>query len=174
MWTPDDPEYDHQDPENDGQTGRRCRMPAPRYAPQIEIRASAQGKDAQEFDRPDGSGGHPKAPPRRPEIDTPAYQTTTTLRTRDGTGGQDGTRTRQGELAMNIQYRPEGLPEAHGLYDPRNEHDACGIGFVAHIEGRRSHRVLQMGLEALANHAHRGGPPLRPCNWAAHAAGAVR
>ena len=49
-----------------------------------------------------------------------------------------------------------GLPAKQGLYDPRFEHDACGIGFVAHIEGRRSHRVLQMGLEALANHAHRG------------------
>ena len=35
--------------------------------------------------------------------------------------------------AMNIPYRPEGLPEAHGLYDPRNEHDACGIGMIANI-----------------------------------------
>ncbi|MBX2998397.1 MAG: glutamate synthase large subunit [Caldilineaceae bacterium] len=49
-----------------------------------------------------------------------------------------------------------GLPPKQGMYDPRFEHDACGIGFVAHIEGRRSHRVLQMGLEALCNHAHRG------------------
>ncbi|MEZ4732196.1 MAG: glutamate synthase-related protein [Caldilineaceae bacterium] len=49
-----------------------------------------------------------------------------------------------------------GLPAKQGLYDPRFEHDACGIGFIAHLEGRRSHRVLQMGLEALANHAHRG------------------
>lgn len=51
---------------------------------------------------------------------------------------------------------PYGLPPAQGLYDPRFEHDACGIGFVAHIEGRRSHRVLEMALEALCNHAHRG------------------
>jgi glutamate synthase (ferredoxin) len=48
------------------------------------------------------------------------------------------------------------LPHRQGLYDPRFEHDACGIGFVAHVEGRRSHRVLEMGLEALRNHAHRG------------------
>ncbi len=54
-------------------------------------------------------------------------------------------------------YAPaHGLPPRQGLYDPRYEHDACGIGFVAHIEGRRSHAVLQMGLEALANHSHRG------------------
>jgi glutamate synthase (ferredoxin) len=49
-----------------------------------------------------------------------------------------------------------GLPAKQGLYDPRFEHDACGIGFVAHVEGKRSHRVLEMGLEALCNHAHRG------------------
>ncbi|MCB0045160.1 MAG: glutamate synthase large subunit [Caldilineaceae bacterium] len=49
-----------------------------------------------------------------------------------------------------------GLPARQGLYDPRFEHDACGIGFVTHVEGKRSHRVLQMGLEALCNHAHRG------------------
>ena len=48
------------------------------------------------------------------------------------------------------------LPPRQGLYNPRFEHDACGIGFVAHVEGRRSHRVLEMGLEALRNHAHRG------------------
>jgi glutamate synthase (NADPH/NADH) large chain len=50
----------------------------------------------------------------------------------------------------------QGLPPAQGLYDPRFEHDACGIGFVAHIEGRRTHAILEMGLEALCNHAHRG------------------
>ena len=49
-----------------------------------------------------------------------------------------------------------GLPPKQGLYDPRFERDACGIGFVAHIEGRRSHKVLRMALEALCNHAHRG------------------
>ncbi|HRW05404.1 MAG TPA: hypothetical protein P5121_09935, partial [Caldilineaceae bacterium] len=49
-----------------------------------------------------------------------------------------------------------GFPEKQGLYDPRFEHDACGIGFVAHIEGRRSHTVVEMALEALANHSHRG------------------
>ena len=39
---------------------------------------------------------------------------------------------------------------------PASERDACGIGFVAHIEGRRTHEVLAMALEALCNHAHRG------------------
>ena len=57
---------------------------------------------------------------------------------------------------MNIQYRPEGLPEAHGLYDPRNEHDACGIGLIANIGNVRSHRMIADGLLILKNLEHRG------------------
>ena len=52
---------------------------------------------------------------------------------------------------MNIQYRPEGLPEAHGLYDPRNEHDACGIGLIANIHNAKSHRMIADGLSILKN-----------------------
>ncbi len=44
-----------------------------------------------------------------------------------------------------------------GLYDPRWEHDACGIGFVARTDGARSHEVLKLGLGALCNLEHRGG-----------------
>ena len=46
--------------------------------------------------------------------------------------------------------------DAHGLYDPRFEHDACGIGFVARIDGRAGHEILAMALEALGNLEHRG------------------
>ncbi|MBF0623258.1 MAG: glutamate synthase large subunit [Magnetococcales bacterium] len=49
-----------------------------------------------------------------------------------------------------------GLPDKQGLYDPRFEHDACGIGFVADIKGRKSHRIIEMGLEVLVNLIHRG------------------
>src|SRR5260370_9682315 len=42
------------------------------------------------------------------------------------------------------------------LYDPRFEHDACGMGFVANMSGSRDHRVVERALEALANLAHRG------------------
>ncbi|MBF0136235.1 MAG: glutamate synthase large subunit [Magnetococcus sp. DMHC-1] len=49
-----------------------------------------------------------------------------------------------------------GLPEKQGLYDPRFEHDACGVGFVADIHGRKSHRILEMALEVLVNMTHRG------------------
>ena len=44
-----------------------------------------------------------------------------------------------------------------GLYDPRFEHDACGIGFVARLSGDPSHEIVQMALTAVANMAHRGG-----------------
>jgi glutamate synthase (ferredoxin) len=46
--------------------------------------------------------------------------------------------------------------DAHGLYDPRFEHDACGIGFVARISGQPGHEILSMALEALGNLEHRG------------------
>ncbi len=48
------------------------------------------------------------------------------------------------------------LQEAQGLYDPRNEHDACGVGFVAHIKGRKSHTIVEQGLTVLRNLTHRG------------------
>ena len=48
------------------------------------------------------------------------------------------------------------LPEAQGLYNPENEHDNCGIGFVAHIKGNPSHDIVLRGLDVLLNMDHRG------------------
>jgi glutamate synthase (NADPH/NADH) large chain len=48
------------------------------------------------------------------------------------------------------------LPHAQGLYDPTHEHDACGVGFVAHIKGAKSHDIVQKGLQILLNLDHRG------------------
>jgi glutamate synthase (NADPH) large chain len=45
---------------------------------------------------------------------------------------------------------------AQGLYDPKNEHDSCGVGFVAHIKGHRSHDIVLQGLNILRNLDHRG------------------
>ena len=45
---------------------------------------------------------------------------------------------------------------AQGLYDPANEHDACGVGFVAHIKGKKSHSIVEQGLLILKNLDHRG------------------
>ena len=45
---------------------------------------------------------------------------------------------------------------AQGLYRPENEHDACGVGFVANIKGRKSHTIVEQGLTVLKNLTHRG------------------
>src|SRR4029453_16297606 len=51
---------------------------------------------------------------------------------------------------------PPGLPPAQGLYDPAHEHDACGVGFVVDIKGRRSNAIVSQALEVLKNLLHRG------------------
>ncbi|MBK9178510.1 MAG: glutamate synthase large subunit [Acidimicrobiales bacterium] len=51
---------------------------------------------------------------------------------------------------------PHDLPVPQGLYDPRFEHDACGVSFVVDLQGRRSHRLVELGIGALRNLEHRG------------------
>jgi glutamate synthase (NADPH/NADH) large chain len=52
--------------------------------------------------------------------------------------------------------QPMGYPSSQGLYDPRFEHDACGVGFVVDIKGRRSHAIVRDALTVLINLDHRG------------------
>jgi len=49
-----------------------------------------------------------------------------------------------------------GVPGPQGLYDPRHEHESCGVGFVVDLKGRKSHRLIRDGLAALINLNHRG------------------
>ena len=49
-----------------------------------------------------------------------------------------------------------GFPPKQGLYDPKFEHDACGIGFVVNIKGKKSHRIVEQALTVLQNLDHRG------------------
>jgi glutamate synthase domain-containing protein 2/glutamate synthase domain-containing protein 1/glutamate synthase domain-containing protein 3 len=49
-----------------------------------------------------------------------------------------------------------GMPAPQGLYDPQFEHDACGVGFVVNLKGRRSHEIIQQALQILINLRHRG------------------
>ncbi|MDW9922164.1 hypothetical protein GOB36_16650, partial [Sinorhizobium meliloti] len=58
--------------------------------------------------------------------------------------------------AVKTPAFPSGLPRKQGLYDPRNEHDACGVGFVAHLKGEKSHQIVRDGLFMLENLTHRG------------------
>ena len=54
---------------------------------------------------------------------------------------------------MDLENKTLGIKT---LYNPENEHDNCGIGFVAHIEGKKSHLIIQQGLQVLENMSHRG------------------
>ena len=58
--------------------------------------------------------------------------------------------------AHETRPQPTGLPKKQGLYDPWFEHDACGVGFVVDIKGRKSHKIVQDGLQVLRNLDHRG------------------
>ncbi len=67
-----------------------------------------------------------------------------------GMGGEAVTK------AAGSHKTSSGYPEARGLYDPRNEHDACGVGFIAHMKGEKSHKIISDGLAMLENLTHRG------------------
>jgi len=65
----------------------------------------------------------------------------------------------QGTNARSHRRRRSARPH---LYDPANERDACGVGFVAHLQGERSHDLIEKGLSVLANLAHRGAAGADP------------
>ena len=54
-------------------------------------------------------------------------------------------------------------PKAVGLYDPRFEHDACGVGMVARLDNRPTHEVIARAITALENLEHRGASGADPC-----------
>ncbi|MFD1198947.1 glutamate synthase large subunit [Brucella gallinifaecis] len=73
--------------------------------------------------------------------------------------GQNGTvkAATTTSVSMTRKMRTSaGTPPAQGLYDPRNERDACGVGFIAHMKGQKSHQVVENGLKMLENLTHRG------------------
>ena len=55
-----------------------------------------------------------------------------------------------------MSMKTAGLPPRQGLYDPRFEHDACGVGFVVNIKGEKSHEIVEQALTVLQNLDHRG------------------
>ncbi len=56
-----------------------------------------------------------------------------------------------------------GFPPKQGLYDPNQEKDSCGVGFVVNIQGQKSHTIVQQGLQILENLTHRGAQGCDPC-----------
>lgn len=65
------------------------------------------------------------------------------------------------DLSKSINLHSNQPPE-QGLYKPSSERDACGVGFVAHIKGKKSHEIVQKGLELLTNLTHRGATGYDP------------
>jgi len=67
---------------------------------------------------------------------------------------------------VNVRHGSDGQcharPARQGLYDPANEHDACGLGFIAHIKGQKSHAIVAQGLSILKNLTHRGATGADP------------
>ena len=59
-------------------------------------------------------------------------------------------------VPLRLPRRSPGPPEKQGLYDPWFEHEACGVGFVVDMKGRKSHRILQQAIQVLRNLDHRG------------------
>src|SRR4029453_6429653 len=56
---------------------------------------------------------------------------------------------------MNMAAQHFGIPR-QGLYNPEHEHDSCGVGFIAQVSGRRSNRILRVGLRSICSLMHRG------------------
>src|SRR5947209_8291323 len=69
------------------------------------------------------------------------------------TGAGQGTAQRQFGAPWG---NTAGLPVAHGLYDPALEKDSCGVGFIADIKGKKSHKLIEDALAILCNLEHRG------------------
>ncbi len=63
---------------------------------------------------------------------------------------------------MGLNVSQQFPPAAQGLYHPDHERDACGVGFVAHIKGRKSHAIIDQGLTVLRNLTHRGATGFDP------------
>jgi len=63
---------------------------------------------------------------------------------------------------VSLSSLPVSAPKKQGLYDPAHEHDACGVGFVAHIKNRKSHDIVEKGLEILLRLTHRGAAGADP------------
>ena len=65
--------------------------------------------------------------------------------------------TRNGQSpASELAIRKTNRPEAFGLFDPKREHDACGVGFIVDLKNRPQHSIVERGLAILQNLEHRG------------------
>lgn len=69
---------------------------------------------------------------------------------------------KMGTQATKSLAKVSPTPQSQGLYNSAHEKDACGVGFVAHIKGKKSHEIVQKGLALLTNLTHRGATGYDP------------
>jgi glutamate synthase (NADPH/NADH) large chain len=81
---------------------------------------------------------------------------------RDEGQGQRPLHSGAGEALVFRNSADPGVPEARGLYDPALDKDSCGVGFIADIKGRKSHKIVEDGLRILCNLEHRGATGADP------------
>jgi hypothetical protein len=81
---------------------------------------------------------------------------------RDEGQGQRPLHSGAGEALVFRNGADPGVPEARGLYDPALDKDSCGVGFIADIKGRKSHKIVEDGLRILCNLEHRGATGADP------------
>ncbi|MFC5387392.1 glutamate synthase large subunit [Aquamicrobium segne] len=72
------------------------------------------------------------------------------------TGRTKTTASNRTKTTASTRTEPIRAAKAHGLYDPRNEHDSCGVGFIAQMKNIKSHQIVRDGLIMLENLTHRG------------------
>src|SRR5690348_5736771 len=78
---------------------------------------------------------------------------------REGRNTRDWPAASSAPVDARLRYRDSadpGMPEAQGLYDPTLAKDSCGVGFIADIKGRKSHKIIEDALQILCNLEHRG------------------
>ena len=71
----------------------------------------------------------------------------------------NGAATAAPDIDARLLYKDSadpGMPDVQGLYDPRLDKDSCGVGFIADIHNRKSHGIVEQGLQILLNLDHRG------------------
>src|SRR5476649_1777178 len=64
--------------------------------------------------------------------------------------------------SLYLDSADPGVPAARGLYDPALDKDSCGVGFIADIKGRKSHKIVEDALTILVNLEHRGATGADP------------
>src|SRR6185436_9757256 len=73
-----------------------------------------------------------------------------------GDGSLPNMAKKSARRSQSQEVSRNGPPPPQGLYDPRFEHESCGVGFVVNIKGRKSHAIIQQSLQVLLNLDHRG------------------